>query len=145
VAKGAKYLSLDRESKLEILWNKITEDDRTAEEASLKLKFFFTDMKQAFDEMGDEFDCREKTVHQFGNVAKVRWVDLEGHPYTGIFNGGSKTGLARLSWQVPPELLFLFGGADKASSMALKFLRDGIDSGNIMGSSNHQQTSWNFF
>jgi len=103
VAKGQHYLSLDRQDKLDIIWHKIVEDDRPAETAPLT--FFHTDMKTTFDEWGDEYDCRERTAHWFGNIGKVRWVDQGGHSYTGIFNGGSDTGVARLSWEFPVEVL----------------------------------------
>ena len=38
---------------------------------------------------------RIKSIHRMGAVGKVQWKDLGGHPYTGIFKGGGKHGLAR--------------------------------------------------
>lgn len=58
------------------------------------------DMNTVFDESGDEFDCRLKTVHPQGNVGKAEWKDLGGHDYTGIFQGAD-TGFVRLSTQRP--------------------------------------------
>jgi hypothetical protein len=98
VAKGAQYLSLDRDEKEYILWNKITENENTNE--NLNLEFFDIDIAGVFDEFGDEFDCRHKTVHPQGNVGKAEWKDLGGHNYTGIFQGAD-TGFVRLSTQVP--------------------------------------------
>ena len=43
------------------------------------------DLTTPFDTLGDEFDCRNKTGHSFGNVAKVEWIDLGGHDFTGLF------------------------------------------------------------
>lgn len=143
VAKGQEYLNLDRHDKLDILWYMITDDDTPVEEASED--FFLTDMAGVFDEMGDEFDCRRKTAHQFGNVGKVRWVDVEGHNYTGIFDGGSDTGYARLSSQFPVRVENE-NSEFMNPSIALKFLRDGVDSGNIMANAApFGQSSFNFF
>lgn len=143
VAKGQEYLSLDRHDKLEILWKKIEEDDTPIEEA--EGSFFLADMAGVFDEQGDEFDCRHKTAHQFGNIGKVRWVDLQGHNYTGIFNGGSDTGFARLSSQFPVRVENEHSEFMNPS-IALKFLRDGVDSANIMANATpFGQSSFNFF
>jgi len=93
-------------------------------------------------------ECRKKTVHQLGNVGKVQWEDLGGHDYTGIFNGGSDTGFARLSSQFVtlPDSLAGETGGHMNPSIAIKFLRDGIDSGNIMGNVGvYGQRSFNFF
>ena len=92
--------------------------------------FFEIDLKEVFDTLGDEFDCRYKTSHSKGNVGEVKWIDKGGHPYTGLFKGGD-TGFIRTSdvflvnpapspenpiWMVP--------------SIAVKLLRNGMDSGN---------------
>ena len=58
--------------------------------------FFRVDVDRTFDEHGDEFDCRVKATHAQGNVGKASWVDLEGHDYTGIFQGAD-SGFVRLS------------------------------------------------
>ena len=84
VTKGPDYISLDREEKAEIIWNKVREDD-TIGRATPFAEFFTIEMSTPFDEWGDEFDCRNKTVHAQGNVAKARWEDLGGHSYTGMF------------------------------------------------------------
>ena len=70
VAKGEHYLSLDREDKADILWDKITEDRSIGSLSDLSV-FFTNDMNEPFDEIGDEMDCREKLIHMQGNVAKV--------------------------------------------------------------------------
>ena len=38
---------------------------------------------------------RAKSIHPVGVVGKVRWKDLGGHRYSGIFKG-AQHGLARL-------------------------------------------------
>lgn len=62
VAKGAAYESLDREDKADILWNKITEDS-TTQPAVPRSEFFKVDTDAMYDEFGDEFDCRLKSIH----------------------------------------------------------------------------------
>lgn len=91
-------MSLDRDEKEFILWNKITEDESTNQ--NINLEFFDIDLAGVFDEFGDEFDCRHKTVHPQGNVGKAEWIDFGGHEYTGIFQGAD-TGFVRLSTQGP--------------------------------------------
>ena len=71
----------------------------------------------------------------------VEWKDLGGHSYTGIFSGASK-GVARFSLAkepAPPAL-------NTAPGMGLKFLRDGVDSANLVAMFGVDgQESWNFF
>jgi len=99
VAKGVVYEGLDREEKADILWNKITEDD-TIQPAVDRSEFFKIDTDSMYDEFGDEFDCRVKSIHSQGNVGKAEWRNLGGHSYTGIFHGGD-TGFVRLSTAQP--------------------------------------------
>ena len=99
VAKGAAYESLDREDKADILWNKITEDS-TTQPAVPRSEFFKVDTDAMYDEFGDEFDCRLKSIHSQGNVGKAEWRNLGGHGYTGIFQGAD-TGFVRLSTAAP--------------------------------------------
>jgi len=60
-------------------------------------------------------------------VGKIEWVDLGNHPYTGIFKGAD-TGYVRFSSAVPVDT------TTKAMTpgMAVKFLRDGVDSANFV-------------
>ena len=92
------------------------------------------DLDPVFDEIGDEFDCREKTVHSQGNTGKAVWKDLGGHDYTGIF-WGADTGFVRLSEalkvaRTPEERME--GRRNMHPTIALKFLRDGMDSANVV-------------
>ena len=87
-------------------------------------------------------ECRKKVLHSQGNVGKARWEDLGGHPYTGIFNGGADTGFVRLSTVAPidPDVVWMH------PTMAVKFLRDGVDSANSVANLNFMgQPSFNFF
>merc|ERR1712088_1082702 len=59
-------------------------------------------MCPTFNTEGDQLplgwtgNVRQKYIHTVGTVGKVEWVDMGGHPYTGIFQGASQ-GIARLS------------------------------------------------
>lgn len=126
-------------------------------------------MASVFDEEGDEFDCRVKTIHSTGNVAKIFWVSEEckdsqendecdeqremGHTYTGIFKGGD-SGFARLSDStsrvVKPGVTrpepFTNTKVKMMPAIAVKFLRDGVDSANTFGSAGlNGSDSYNFF
>ena len=75
---------------------------------------------------------------------RVVWRSKGSHPYTGIFRGANH-GIMRLSYIARPNPLKPVG-FNPRPSMALKFLRDGMDAANLvaMFSLNGQQ-SWNFF
>lgn len=105
--KSASYLSLDRSHKSSILWDKITQDDTIAPPANTAEELMKIDVASVFDEWGDELDCRLKTIHSQGNVAKAELVSYGDHPYTGLFTGAD-TGFVRLSTVlpiVPPEFV----------------------------------------
>ena len=135
-AKGPAYLKLSSAEKGAIIWDKIIENDSMQEAVPIE-EFFKIDMHSVFDEIGDEMDCRLKTKHSQGQVSKVAWVPVGEHPYTGIFEG-AENGFVRLSTSKPvidpdnrdPETLVM------QPSIAVKFLRDGIDSANALGNLN---------
>ena len=96
-----------------------------------------------------------KVIHTVGVVGRVEWRDLGGHDYSGIFKG-AQHGLARwvsvssttsacfprLSLALEPDTSKL----NTAPGMGLKFLRDGMDSANLVAMySVDGQESWNFF
>jgi hypothetical protein len=80
---------------------------------------------------------REKYIHSVGVVGKVALVG--GSQFSGIFKGADY-GLVRLSCAIKPTDYL-------APGMGLKFLRDGMDSANLvsMWSLNGQPGNWNFF
>jgi hypothetical protein len=81
---------------------------------------------------------REKYIHSVGTVGKVKLV-RKGSQFSGIFKGADY-GLVRLSCAIKPTDYLTPG-------MGLKFLRDGMDSANLvsMWSLNGQPGNWNFF
>ena len=97
------YQSMSARKKLKKLWKKCKEDPTVVEPQYEHLPLLFTqDVHMSFDRQADEiqtpgYPLRPKTKHSQGVVAKVSWEDLEGHDYTGLFEGGSDLGLMRLS------------------------------------------------
>lgn len=78
----------------------------------------------------------------------AEWIAEEGHPYTGIFKSGGDTGFVRLSSQdLVREPGETEGGTLTAitATIAVKFLRDGIDSANAVANGPPQFTSYDFF
>lgn len=111
---------------------------------------FIESMCPTFQAKGDElpwekdllfYHWRNKYIHSVGTVGQVELRNLGNHPYTGVFEGTSQ-GIVRLSFAKKP---------DPASNvttpgMGLKFLRDGMDSANLVAMvSVDGQESWNFF
>ena len=104
---------------------------------------FIQETGASFATTADELpEGRPKINHAVGVVSLVSWEDLGGHDYTGIYNGGSSMGLLRLS-----EGNFLLpetGGL--TPSLAIKFLRDGMESVNHLANVSFEPTtSFNFF
>lgn len=90
-------------------------------------------MLPTFKSPGDTFQInwygapgRGKWIHSVGAVAKVQFV-AKSNPFTGIFQG-AKNGFIRLSSAVEPAK----DNTGLAPGMGLKFLRDGIDSANLV-------------
>ena len=81
-------------------------------------------------------------MHGVGSVGKVIWKDLGGHPYTGAFKGGDSA-FMRLGSGFPvmasEEFQLMW------PSIAVKILRDGADSANIVAIKGGAQNGYNFF
>jgi len=109
-------------------------------------------MNPSFFTVGDVFDQnyhwyesqRKKLIHSVAGHGKVSLIARENQPFTGLFQGATE-GIVRLSSANSPVL------GDAASpltpGMGLKFLRDGIDSGNLvsMYGVNGTPGEWNYF
>merc|ERR1712130_1091692 len=128
---GPDYIALPAVTKLDQIWENCAADQTSAPWLSMLEigEIMFEDMCPTFNTEGDQLllgwlgNVRQKYIHTVGTVGKVEWVDLGGHPYTGIFQGASH-GIARLSL----------------------FLRDGVDSANLVAMFDVAgQESWNLF
>ena len=142
------YLTLPAVVKADRIWHNCLVDRRPAEWNSFfEVGFvgFTESMCPSYFTVGDELPSgRKKITHNVGVVGRVVWRNRGRHPYTGIFRGANH-GMVRLSFIAQPNPLKPVG-FNPRPSMGLKFLRNGMDSANLvaMFSLNGQQ-SWNFF
>ena len=138
------YISLSAYEKSELIFSNCLENTSPADWFSTwKMLGLFTEsMCSTLTAKGDEMPgSRHKYIHTVGAVAQVEWQDLGGHNYTGLFSGADY-GIVRLSLAKEPDEDDL----NTIPGMGLKFLRDGMDSANLvaMGGLDGQE-SWNFF
>ena len=142
---GPSYLAKSAQEKSDMIWEKVTESDESGNWHFAQT--LIIDENPVFDTEGDELacsrlGCRPKTIHAIGNVCKVSWLDLGGHPYTGIFNGGADYGYVRISSASPVDTKTPWS----RPGMGVKFLRDGVDSANFVAMYTVDgQESLNFF
>ena len=94
---------------------------------------------------GDLWGTRTKYIHHVGCAAKVQFRPNGSSPYTGMF-AAAEYGYIRLSSAAHPATSGLIT-QPLAPGMGLKWLRDGMDSANLvaMFSVNGQPNEWNFF
>jgi len=147
-----EYLALSAAEKSEIILANCLEDATSAPWFSLLEMpgIFVESMCPTLRAKGDELpweqglifsDWRKKYIHTVGTVGQVEFRSSGDHPYTGIFEG-AEHGYARFSLAKEPSESSL----NTAPGMGLKFLRDGMDSANLVAMySVNGQESWNFF
>jgi hypothetical protein len=91
-------------------------------------------MDPVFDTVGDELECysdgtcRHKAVHSIGCVAKAKFVSSGAGNFTGIFSADADYGFVRLSVGSAPDE----SSGILVPGMGIKFLRDGVDSANLV-------------
>lgn len=92
-------------------------------------QLFTENAKVSLNWVGDDMKVGDiKHLHLQGLVAPVRYVAREGNPYSGLFNTGAEYGYLRLS-----EAGYMFAGdSNSIPSAALKLMRDGQPSGNLL-------------
>jgi len=118
----------------------------TVEEAAL----FIEGMPRSFDTVADDMPTeflgikRRKLIHAVGLMASAVWTPVSNSlGYTGIFASGSQQVIVRLSSGSQPATDGTNSGMIPA--VALKFLRNGVLSGNIHALAAGPQASYNFF
>jgi len=149
---SAEYLTLSAMEKMRRIWSNCMMNTSSAPWYSkLEMLGMVTEaMCPTFREQGDElpwekglalYGWRRKYIHTVGAVGQVEWRNIGGHPYTGIFQGATQ-GIVRLSLAKQPSS----SSNNTVPGLALKFLRNGMDSANLVAMySVHGQESWNFF
>jgi|ERR1719318_202237 len=147
-----EYLHLSAKDKMMRIWENCMQDTSSAPWFStMDMTGLFTEaMCSTMRAQGDElpwerglgfYQWRKKYIHTVGTVGKVEWRNLGDHPYTGIFQG-AKQGVVRFSLAKEPST----SSNNTAPGLGLKFLRNGMDSANLVAMySVNGQESWNFF
>ena len=94
-------------------------------EGLFTVSLFLQNINLSFDFIGDEMPPnRVKILHPTGTCALFKYEAFDNHPFTGSFKG-TDYGILRIS-----EVGVVGEEHVPSTSMGLKFLRDGVDSGN---------------
>ena len=129
--KGSTYKSKSRYDKMIDLWDQVTKDTSGPREPYWKefSRTFSQDAPHALCQESDEIKRgRLKVFHTQGVVAKVKYVPEPENGLSGMLGEGSDTVLLRFS-----ESANLHEESEGLTpSMAIKFLRDGTFSSNIV-------------
>lgn len=136
------YLKSSAQAKQDALWQNVMSTAHTSSsyfsmnpvkptESGIMLE----PMDCTFSTKGDTMPFgRYKFIHNVGTVAKVEFVPV-ANQYSGIFKGAQK-GLVRFSSAAEPSNNIITSVNPMASwlgpGMGLKFLRDGVDSANLV-------------
>jgi len=145
------YLGLSAADKAAKIMENVLEDTTSADYYSaLQMSGIMTEkMCPTFTTPGDEmpweklvfYGHREKFIHSVGVVATAEWRSVGEHGYTGVFTGSQHV-IIRMSLAAKPDPEEL----NTKPGIGLKFLRDGVASGNMVAMlSVDGQPSWNFF
>jgi len=149
----ADYLGLSAADKAAKILENVMEDTTSADWYSplqIPAGILSERMCPTFTTAGDEMPWekglvfnghREKFIHSVGVVASAEWRSVGDHGYTGVFTGSQHV-IIRMSLASQPDPQQL----KTTPGIALKFLRDGVASGNMVAMfSVDGQQSWNFF
>lgn len=133
------------------LWNEVINDKAPGAfpSAAELIGIFAESMEPSFSTAGDSmakgliYGTRTKYIHSVGVVGKVKFVPTKANTYSNAM-GGSDYGLIRLSSAAAPTA---DGSQPLAPGLGLKFLRDGMDSANLVAMYGVAGTpgDWNFF
>ena len=138
------YQALPALCKTEMIWRKVLQDDLrerfyTGDEFQ---SLFDQDMNLSYDTLTDSMPVnRVKVTHPVGVTSKIEYISHPDSPYTGLFRG-AKHGIMRISdtTKTVPHV------AKTSPGFGIKFLRDGMASGNSLAMFSFDgQTSFNFF
>ena len=152
---GPQYEAKSAFTKEQELWAQITANTQSNRWFS-SVEFagiFVESMDPTMHWVGDTFQngwtgSRNKYIHTVGSSATFKFVPTAENIYTGVFEG-SDHGIIRFSVGVQPDYTKTTeAGADGnfAPGIGVKFLRDGMPSGNMVAMySTDGQPSWNFF
>ena len=110
------------------MWLKLEENRTVGQffEGLNAIPLFMQNINLSFDFLGDEMPPnRVKILHPTGPSGLFKFVSNGNHPYTGSLRG-TDYGILRIS-----EVHAIKEDVDASTSAGLKFLRDGVDAGNM--------------
>ena len=141
---GDEYQSASAQSKLNDLWTMCQADQTVADDPPYEYldDFFQQRMAVTTCRRADEMKpSHKKLLHAQGVVGLVTWENVGNHTFTGLYSTDTQ-GLLRFS-----ESNFAVKEQNGLSpSLAIKFLRDGMESVNMFGAPGFEPMgSWNFF
>jgi hypothetical protein len=125
-----KYESLTAAAKEKYLWGLSAKCTKPAEWPT-QAGIFTESVKTSFEDIADIMPAsRYKFIHSVGAVATVAF-DPSGkpHPFTGLFATGAQHGIIRMSTATPVDAT---GSSGITPGFALKLLRDGVPSANVV-------------
>jgi len=152
---GPQYESQTRGQKIDQLWHAIESDPENLDwySALSVAEIFVESMDTTFETLADDmpqqyignFFERKKLIHTVGVIARAELkITNTTSGFTGIFATGCDSVLIRLSLAKKP--LEEKGTGAYAPGIAVKFLRDGLPSGNVVSMfSLAGQDGFNFF
>ena len=89
---------------------------------------------------------RPKAIHTKGTVQQVRWENIPGHDYTGLFATGADYGIMRYSVAKPYDASKWGDKSTMLPGMGIKWYRDGAPSANLQAMPGFDPTTTpNFF
>jgi len=142
-----EYIQQSAQYKQDALWQNIAADTTSGDWPNMA-PLFLESLKPTFTAPGDAmppgelYGTRTKYIHSVAATGKVVFRRYEGAPqYSGIFEG-SNFGIIRMSTALKSS-----NSDAMVPALALKFLRDGVDSANMMAmiSIAGQPGEWNYF
>ena len=146
-----RYLSASAKDKFNALWREISSDQKPGSFPSRAglAQIFAMDMNASFDHPGDTLKGlmlrdRPKFIHSVGVTGHVQFVpSRNAKHFSGLFSHGADYGIIRFSSAAKP----VEASQPLAPGFGLKFLRNGIDSANLVAmlGVDGQPGEWDFF
>ena len=146
------YIKQNAQDKKQQLWSEMTKDQSPLDFYNdfEVAKIMLSDMWVTFRQKGDTMpEGRKKLIHTTGNIAISAFIAEKNSPYTGVFQGSNQM---FLRFSLAKKVMTWFhtspSGAEGnfVPGISLKFLRDGVDSANLVAMySINGQSSWNPF
>ena len=138
------YQAMSAACKKELIWKRVTDSDTVNRYfvATEFTKMFSEDPNMLYDTVSDTIPLNQlRRIYPRGVTTEVEFIPAANSPYTGIFKGAKHAVMRIAEFSLTtPEL------PKSAPGQSIKFLRDGMSSGNIHTAFAFDgQPSFNFF